>query len=170
LCASLLHEHLQKVNGDVHAPKGCRVLDVGAGTGLVGAALAAFGYDCIDAYDISPDMLTQASDKKCYDRVIVGNADKMDNVAADAYDAVVCVGALNFGHISPAAHSQFLRVVKKGGVIAFTTRQDFLEKDSQPVQDALTADGAWKLLERRAVGNAAVKDVPHVHWCYQRPL
>ena len=43
-----------------------RVLDVGAGTGLLGAALAAAGFSRLDGLDLSPAMLEEAARKGVY--------------------------------------------------------------------------------------------------------
>ena len=55
--ASVARHHL--------APDG-RVLDVGAGTGLLGAALAAAGFSRLDGLDLSPAMLEEAARKGVY--------------------------------------------------------------------------------------------------------
>ena len=50
-----------------------RILDVGAGTGLVGNRLAYHSIHSIDGLDISAEMLAVAFAKGCYKKMIEGN-------------------------------------------------------------------------------------------------
>ena len=84
-------------------PMNYSILDVGVGTGLVGIELKKIGYTGIlDGCDISPDMLKIANEKKCYNQLIEMNVENMSDIKDNSYDAVLCVGSLNFGHISPS--------------------------------------------------------------------
>ena len=49
-----------------------RVLDAGAGTGLLGVALAKAGFTRLDAFDLSPGMLAEAARKNVYDDLRTG--------------------------------------------------------------------------------------------------
>ncbi len=106
LCGRILAEHLPDKN--------CKILDVGAGTGLVGQALRALGFQQIDALDLSAQMLEQARAKQVYRNIFVDSAERMDCIEDGSYDAVICVGALNFGHIMPSCLTQFIRVTRCG--------------------------------------------------------
>ncbi|KAG1715167.1 Methyltransferase-like protein 27 [Nymphon striatum] len=64
------------------------VLDVGAGTGLVGAALSALGIGPVDATDISPDMLTVAKAKGHYRQLVVGNILKKLELSDGSYAGI----------------------------------------------------------------------------------
>ena len=56
-----------------HLPAGSGpLLDVGAGTGIVGELLAALGFSQIDALDMSEDMLALARGRGCYAEVRQG--------------------------------------------------------------------------------------------------
>src|SRR5262245_11162265 len=46
--------------------RGARILDAGAGTGLLGVALAKLGFTWLDALDLSPAMLAVAEQKGVY--------------------------------------------------------------------------------------------------------
>merc|ERR1712050_298116 len=50
--------------------KSLKILDVGAGTGLVGKNLRERGYTCIDALDVCQEMLDVAKEKKIYNKLI----------------------------------------------------------------------------------------------------
>lgn len=81
LCAGLLGEHL--------ADRESEILDVGAGTGLVGLALRELGYSRVDGFDLSPERLDQARVKGAYRAIHLGNAERMEDVADASCDAVV---------------------------------------------------------------------------------
>ena len=98
------------------------------------------------------------------------NVENMSDIKDNSYDAVLCVGALNFGHISPSVFNEFNRITKKqSGLICFTTRKDYYDKLSEKVQKNLENEKKWEILEKRKYGSEAVTDMPHIHWCY-RPL
>ncbi len=48
------------------------ILDAGAGTGLLGVALAEAGFRTLDALDLSPAMLVEAERKGVYDELCEG--------------------------------------------------------------------------------------------------
>ena len=47
-----------------------RILDAGAGTGLLGAALVERGFTSLDALDLSPAMLAEAGRKGIYGSLV----------------------------------------------------------------------------------------------------
>jgi len=69
-----------------------RVLDVGAGTGLVGQRLAAHGLARVDALDISVEMLAVAASKGCYNTMIEGDLLRCLPIAEDTYDFIISAG------------------------------------------------------------------------------
>jgi predicted TPR repeat methyltransferase len=143
-----------------------RVLDVGAGTGLVGEALSQLGFRLIDAFDLSGEMLKHAVARGLYQRCIEGNAAKLSQRVESGYDALLCVGALNFGHIAANALREMQAVVRPGGLIAFSTREDYYQQESQRVQDAMAQQGLWRLLERK-IRDTSIADMRHLHWLYE---
>ncbi|XP_066284661.1 methyltransferase-like protein 27 isoform X2 [Branchiostoma lanceolatum] len=62
---ALMHQVLGGVN-----PSSVRVLDVPAGTGMVGSELQKLGYTNADGLDANPDMLKVAENKHVYQRLI----------------------------------------------------------------------------------------------------
>ncbi|MEM9011959.1 MAG: class I SAM-dependent methyltransferase [Pseudomonadota bacterium] len=89
------------------------VLDVGAGTGLLGAAV---GRGEIDALDISPEMLEQAAAKGVYRSTIVGDLTQTLDLAKGTYGAVTSSGTFTLGHVGPEALGELLRVAKPGAL------------------------------------------------------
>ena len=85
-----------------YVPKDARVLDAGAGTGLVGKSLHELGYRELVAMDLSQGMLDEAHKKGVYlelRRMVMGET--LD-FPTDHFDGVVSVGVLTVGH-APAS-------------------------------------------------------------------
>ena len=63
-----------------------------------------------------------------------------------SYDAVICVGVLTLGHAPASSLDELARIVRPGGLVAFTLRPDvyrqngFMEKQHQ-----LESDGTWEI-------------------------
>lgn len=92
------------------------VLDLGAGTGLCGAALADAGVTPIDATDISPEMLDVARGKNIYTRLFEGNLLDRLPVADCAYAGAVSTGTFTTGHVGPEALDEVVRILRPGGL------------------------------------------------------
>lgn len=76
------------------------VLDVGAGTGLVGAAMAQCGISPIDGVDLSPEMLQVAGQKQAYRALIEADITRpLPGVAS--YAGIVSAGTFTLGHVGP---------------------------------------------------------------------
>ena len=90
------------------------VLDLGAGTGLLGQALVQHGITHVDGTDISPEMLEQAKKKGVYNRVFEGDLTGQLDVATGAYDGIVSSGTFTHGHVGPEAMAEVLRCMSHG--------------------------------------------------------
>lgn len=138
------HTIVARTLRDVLEPEGARVLDAGCGTGLVGVELARLGYAHIDGVDYSPDMLAEAEKKGVYTRL--ENADLTGDLdlPSDHYDAVTCVGTFTLGHVGPSALGELIRVVRPGGHLCFSVRDEAWERDDYAAAlQALTDQGRW---------------------------
>ena len=118
-CTPIFHQLLQEINND--RTSDLRILDVGAGTGLVGSFLRDHGYSNIDALDISQKMLDEAKKLNIYkDMFCVALGEKpIPGIENDQYDAAICVGTLTVGHVKPVALDEIVRIVKPGERIVF---------------------------------------------------
>lgn len=131
-----------------YVPVAARVLDAGAGTGLVGQLLHRHGYRNLVAMDISAGMLAEARQKNVYTEFYQMTMGEPLNLPTAAFDAVICVGVLTVGHAPAAALDELVRIIRPKGHIVFTLhtelywRDDFKEKLA-----TLEADGLWKLVE-----------------------
>ena len=94
------------------APEG-PVLDVGAGTGLVGAHLARG--QTVDALDISPQMLEVAMARGVYRAALCCDLTRPLPLASEVYGAVLSAGTFTHGHVGPEALEELLRIARPGG-------------------------------------------------------
>lgn len=109
--------------------KDAQILDVGCGTGLSGVALRSAGYALIDGCDYAPEMLARAARTGAYRRLFETNLNAPPVDAADgAYDAATCVGVFSFGHVSPDALEEILRIVKPGGPVIIGLNELYYDK------------------------------------------
>jgi len=93
-----------------------RIMDAGAGTGLIGVELKKLGYGNIDALDISQEMLNVAKEKKVYKKFLCArlSGQRTLGVETDEYDALICAGTLVLAHVRPAAFEEIIRMVRNG--------------------------------------------------------
>ena len=103
-----------------HAPHaGMDILDIGCGTGLVGAAVRDLA-GRLDGVDISPAMLEKAQAKSVYDGLFQADLTSFMAGRADGYDAVLGAAALiHFGDLQ-ALFRAAASCLRAGGLFVFT--------------------------------------------------
>ena len=79
------------------------ILDIGAGTGLVGVALSALGCGPVEGTDISQEMLDMAAQKAVYAKLFIGDITEQLPVEDGTYGAVISSGTFTTGHVGPEA-------------------------------------------------------------------
>jgi predicted TPR repeat methyltransferase len=111
-------------------PAGSVLLDVGCGTGLTGVALRAAGFvGPIDGIDLSPASLREAERHDVYRALTAIDLQLLPlPIADDAYDALSCVGVLTYIPDSEGVLREFARVVRSGGRILITQRDDLFRE------------------------------------------
>jgi 2-polyprenyl-3-methyl-5-hydroxy-6-metoxy-1,4-benzoquinol methylase len=105
------------------------ILDAGCGTGLVGVALNRKGFQNVDGFDLSPEMVTIAEKTDSYSS-LQGNVDMTQPLADyqdNQYDVVLSCGVFTLGHVPPESLDELVRITKKGGVILVSTRKSYCE-------------------------------------------
>ncbi len=120
---------LRSVADKYGVTKESKIVDIGAGTGIIGALLKREGYKNIDAVDVSPEMLNKAKSKNCYTKFI--NSPVGENnlaVPSNEYKVLVCMACLSFGHIKPEGINEMVDIVQSGGLLIFTVRYDADDK------------------------------------------
>ena len=126
-------------------PDAASVLDAGCGTGLVGHALRAAGFvGEIHGIDLSVDSLPVAERTRAYTSLEPADLQQPLAAADNSVDALVCVGVMTYVPDVDAAWHEFARVVRPGGLVVVTQREDLWEsRNCQGVIDLLSAEGVW---------------------------
>lgn len=154
-----------------HVPKKAKILDAGAGTGLMGQALAKLGYDDITAIDMSRGMLEQARRKNVYRRLLQMVMGEPLDFATGSFDAVASIGVLTIGHAPVSSFDELVRITRLGGHIVFTLRLDVYEGYGFKEKLAsLESEGKWRLVEVSERFQGLRKGEPGVYnkvWVYQ---
>jgi SAM-dependent methyltransferase len=102
------------------APMAGTVLDVGAGTGLLGAALRGAGFaGPLDGIDLVPDMLARAARLGLYRTLLVGDVTR-PLPPCGPYQGIVSSGTFTHGHVGPEALSPLLDVAAPGALFALS--------------------------------------------------
>ena len=109
-----------------YLPVGALILDAGAGTGLVGEALANHGYTNMIAVDLSQKMLDIANTKSVYRGVFKADLLKSLPFQDGILDAVLCIGT--FSYLTSQVISEFTRIIKPGGYIIYIINDTFYYK------------------------------------------
>ena len=105
--------------GESVVPPGSKVLDVGCGTGEMAARLAEGGYEAWGV-DIAEPMIRYACHRHKSGQFRVGDVERIpfdDN----SFDAVVCLGVIEYLANDERALSEIRRVLKPGGSAVVST-------------------------------------------------
>lgn len=121
------------------------VFDAGCGTGMVGSALRAAGYEgVIDGVDLSEASLAVARRSGVYTSLAPANLQEPLAFEDDCFDALTCVGVMTYVPDVEACWREFCRIVRPGGVVAFTQRQDLWEpRQCRAAIETLRNEGVW---------------------------
>lgn len=132
---ALLEEELETEDVD---PASLRVLDLGAGNGMVGEELANLGVGSIVGIDLLPEAsaAAQRDRPRTYEDYFVLDLTELSearrrDLRRHRFNSLVTVAALGFGDIPPLAFAEAFNLVADGGWIAFNIKEDFLD-DGHP--------------------------------------
>lgn len=113
-----------------------RTLDFGAGNGMVGEQLADHGIDSL----VGLDLLPEARDAALRDRpglyddylaldVTAMESDDRAQLEDRDFNSMVCIAALGFGDIPPAAFAEAFNLVSSPGWVAFNLRDHIADDE-----------------------------------------
>jgi len=140
-----------------------RVLDAGAGTGMMGELLMIMGYGDLTGIDLSNGMLTKAKKTGAYKevrRMVIGeHLDFADN----SFDACQSVGVFTAGHAPASGFDELVRIVAPGGYIIFSLLDAvYLEGGFKAKFDALAAEKRWERVEKTPAYSALPYENPDI--------
>jgi len=109
------------------------ILDLAAGTGLLGAEVQSHGYENVDGLDASLGMLGQARKQQIYQDYIVAMVEGLGSIPINdsTYDVVMSSNGFAPGQIYPAAIPEILRVMRPGGYLLWTMREGYQQKSQR---------------------------------------
>ncbi len=141
--AGMVGRHLRADAGEI--------LDVGAGTGVIGEVLAAVGYGPLVAIDLSRGMLDVAARKGAYAeclRMVLG--ERLD-FADDRFAATTAAGVFTQGHAPAESYDELVRVTRPGGRIFLALSEHAMaDLGFGAKAEALVASGAWRKVAESA--------------------
>lgn len=112
-----------------------KILDFGCGTGLVGVEIsklfAGKYFFTIDGIDISEKMIQHSRDKNIYRQIWQLDLFKEVLPQQYQYDIIVSSGVFLEGHVSFKMVDILLNSIKPFGVMFFTLRESFREKNKE---------------------------------------
>ena len=143
IVTGLMEEHVRGVGGD---PAELRVLDLGAGNGMVGEALRERGFGEVVGVDIEPESgpATERDRPGVYAQfhvcdLLEPSAEVRAALEAEPFTGMTSVAALGFGDVPPQVFQRAYDLMAPGGVVAFTIKEDFLADDDPSGFSALIA-------------------------------
>jgi SAM-dependent methyltransferase len=111
-----------------------RVLDLGAGNGLMGAELKKYGVSRLVGIDIIPEAkLATERDRPhvydAYDTIDLCNMDESETEELSSWslNCLTTVAALGFGDIPPKAFMVAFNIIQSEGWVAFNIKETFLD-------------------------------------------
>ena len=126
--------------------KKIKILDAGCGSGLVGCELKKLGFVNLHGVDFSQNMLDQVP-KDIYNNLDLIDLNKTTKYLKNTFDAVICVGTFTYGHVKANALNEFVRIVKKNGLICFTINEGiYLEYKFDKTIEKLSFNNKWEIL------------------------
>lgn len=111
-----------------------RILDFGAGNGMMGEELKKYGLARLVGVDIIPEAAaaTERDRPGVYDAYYVQDfcnltAEQREKIASWSLDCLTTVAALGFGDIPPTAFIEAFNIIRSQGWVAFNIKETFLD-------------------------------------------
>jgi hypothetical protein len=156
-----------------HLPENLRVLDLGAGNGMVGHELQNYNVDFCVGADIIPEAkeATLRDRPWCYDDYFIGDFADLDREMADKVrdyklNALTCVAALGFGDIPAKAFLNSIDLLDTPAYLAFNIKENFVqERDTSGFANLIK-----ELAQRDVIKMQAYRRYQHRISCAGDPL
>jgi predicted TPR repeat methyltransferase len=141
-------------------PSALRVLDLGAGNGMVGEELIDLGASKL----VGVDIIEAARDATCRDRpdvyedyLVTDMTNPPDEdrecLRRHRLNCLTCVAALGFGDIPTRAFIESFNLIEEGGWVAFNIKDRFLDGNDRSgfsrLVSRITKDGTLEIEARR---------------------
>lgn len=132
-------------NAQSHA----QIIDVGCGTGLVGAGLAAAGFHDVVGVDASSASLDICAKTGNYRALTEVDLTVLPTSLPEShFGGLICVGVMSYLPDVEATCREFARIVEPDAPIVVTQRTDLFEsRNTQAAFDRLADDGTWSIVE-----------------------
>ena len=132
-----------------------KILDFGCGTGLVGVEIsklfAGKYFFTIDGIDISEKMIQHSRDKNIYRQIWQLDLFKEVLPQQYQYDIIVSSGVFLEGHVSFKMVDILLNSIKPFGVMFFTLRESFREKNKEEYVKYVTNNNRIEILHESSI-------------------
>jgi predicted TPR repeat methyltransferase len=132
-----------------------RVLDAGAGTGVLGEILCALGYANLSGLDASTGMLRIAGLKNNYrdlSHQFLGQSLDYDD---DSFALVASSGVFTQGHAPLDGLDELIRITRPGGYIVFSVARTYLDGPFERKREQLQRAGLWRFVDASRRYNSA---------------
>lgn len=131
-------------------PSGAPVLDIGCGTGMSGAALAAAGFTDVSGTDINAQMLAVAQRGEIYRQTWVTDLAAPFPFEPGTYAALAAIGVIGVGAGPASLLGDALAALASGGHLVFSYNDYALElpEFTGALDDALAAHAVQVFAER----------------------
>lgn len=152
-----------------------RVLDFGAGNGMVGEELADMGADFIVGVDIL-EGAAEATERDrpgvyngyhVVDMTCLNEAERRE-LAGYRFNTLACVAALGFGDIPPKAFAVAYNLICPSGWIALNIKDNFLADEDHSgfsgLIRSMLADGALEIRQRQRYRHRLATDRTPLHY------
>lgn len=123
----------EQVASEARDPRDLRVLDVGAGNGMVGEHLQELDVDQVVGVDIIPEAAEAVERDRpgVYDDYYVVDLTAMPEPAREELsgrqlNCMTSVAALGFGDIPPAAFAHAYNLIEPGGLVGFSIKEEMV--------------------------------------------
>jgi predicted TPR repeat methyltransferase len=158
------------------SPDELRVLDLGAGNGMVAEELARMGVAEFVGVDIIPQAATAAERDRpgLYDDYVVADMTRLSEadrrtLAEQRFTCLTSVAALGFGDVPPEAFATAYDLLEDDGFVAFCIKEDFLDDGERSgfatLIGEMLEDGELDVVSRRRYTHrqsAAGEELPYV--------